>query len=138
MAWPHRPATTDDVWPEAEDLFRWIREESVAATSDSIVGDAFRTADQLLRSRISPDLLTQRATEAGIETDPDAAAFDAATLEAWCPAYVRQAILIRAAAIYTRRDSTNGTIAFAEFAVRVAKRDPDVDELMRPVVSVLV
>lgn len=103
------------------------------ATTEPLVDDAFRSADQLIRSRIDVELLTARAAEAGIETDEDAAGYDEAVLHAWCPSYVRQAILIRGAAIYSRRNSANGTISFGEFAARVAKMDPDVDDLLRPV-----
>lgn len=137
MSWPNRAADAADTWPTVADLSEWLRAEAVAASSAGVVEDAFRTADQLLRSRISVEMLKARAAEAGIVTDPAAAGYDQATLQGWCPSYVRQAILIRAAAIYTRRDSTNGTISFGEFATRVAKQDPDVDELMRPVISVI-
>lgn len=137
MAWPNLPAADDDTWPTVEDLLEWMRSQSVSPTSDDVVTSSFDSANQLLRSRISVDMLKARAAEAGIQTDPDEDDYDAAVLEAWCPAYVRQAILIRAAAIYTRRDSANGTISFGEFAARVARRDPDVDELMKPVISVL-
>ena len=124
-------------WPTAADLTEWLRTEAVEASAASVVEMAFDAADELLRTRIDSALLLARAAAAGIVTDPDDDAYDAAVLAAWCPSSVRQAILIRAAAIYTRRDSTNGTISFGEFATRVAKQDPDVDELMRPVMSVL-
>lgn len=137
MSWPNLPAAASEVWPTADDLVEWMRQEAVATSSTPVVSGAFDTADRLLRARISVEMLTQRAAEAGIEVDPTADGYDEETLHNWCPPYVRQAILIRAAAIYTRRDSSNGTISFGEFATRVAKRDPDVDELMRPVISVL-
>lgn len=132
--WPNEDSVAAvDVWPTDADLFEWLRQESVSEFSKSVVTDSFRTADQLIRNRLNVCLLKVRAAEVGIETDPDEAGYDEAVLEAWCPAYVRQAILIRAAKIYTRRDSTNGTIKFGEFASTVSKMDPDVDELLRPV-----
>ena len=136
MPWPNRAPGELDVWPEAEDLLEWLRTEGVKPSAGEVVTDAFRSADQIIRSRIDVDQLTARAAEVGIETDPDVAGYDEAVLHAWCPAYVRQAILIRAAAIYSRRDSTNGTISFGEFATRVAKMDPDVDDLLRPVTAI--
>lgn len=133
MVWPNNDAAVADVWPTVADLEQWLRNESVTASSTEVVADAFRSADQLIRAELSTDLLTAKAADAGIITDPDAVGYVEATLHAWCPAYVRQAILIRAASIYSRRDSTNGTISFGEFATRVAKMDPDVANLLSPV-----
>lgn len=133
MAWPNRAANlTEDVWPTADDLAEWIKDLGGAATGD-VVADAFRSADQAIRARLDPELFTAAAGAAGIETDEDAVGYDEDVLHAWCPAYVRQAILIRGAAIYSRRNSANGTISFGEFAARVARMDPDVDDLIAPV-----
>ncbi len=115
-------------WPNDQDLLAWIRSESVAPSSEEIVSDCFDAANELLRERIDTEMFNAVAAKAGVDVDDEQA------LAAWCPSYVRQAILIRAASILTRRDSANGTISFGEFATRVAKMDPDVDELMRPVV----
>jgi hypothetical protein len=116
-------------WPELDDLRQWIRDESVSPTSESAVALSFQAADELIRDRLDDTAMLAKATAAGVDVDTPA------TLAAWCPSYVRQAILIRAAALYTRRDSANGQISFGEFASRVSKMDPDVDELIAPVRS---
>lgn len=132
--WPNVAVnTSDDVWPTLADLKAWVRSEEVAATSPTVLERSFRAADQMIRSRINRTLLLARAAEVGLVTDVLDDDYDQAALEAWCPAYVFQAILIRSASIFTRRDSANGTIAFGEFAAKVAKMDPDVDELLSPV-----
>lgn len=136
--WPTPAAAVADTWPTVDDLLHWIRYESVTPTSNDVVAGSFAAADQLLRDRIDPELIALKAERAGIIIDPDDVDYDEAVLHAWCPAYVRQAILIRAAAIYTRRDSANGTISFGEFASRVKAADPDVEELIAPVSWALV
>lgn len=132
MAWPNLAAGPSDTWPDENDLVEWMRDHGAATTAD-VVADAFRTADQLIRARLNATLMLVRAGEAGIVTDEAADGYDEDVLHAWCPAYVRQAILIRGAAIYSRRNSANGTISFGEFAARVARMDPDVDDLLHPV-----
>lgn len=120
-------------WPTVDNLKQWIRAESVSPSDTTAVQLSFDSASELLRDRIDTILLNCKAEKSGIVIDEDDVAYDAAILAAWCPDYVHQAILIRAAALYTRRDSANGTIAFGEFAAKVAKMDPDVGELMSPV-----
>ena len=121
------------VWPVAADLRSWVRSEQVTETNPAMLDLSFDAASELLRDYIDADLLICKAGKAGIVTDDTDVAFDQAALDAWCPSYVHTAILIRAAALYTRRDSANGTISFAEFATKVSKMDPDVEEMMAPV-----
>ena len=52
------------------------------------------------------------------------------------PAQVRQACLIRAAAIYKRRESPQGVAGFGEFGVVRLRADPDVAILLQPFVRV--
>lgn len=134
MAWPNRSADAHDVWPTDADLAEWVKDNGMTSSVDrKVLGDAFRTADTLIRSRLDAELLTARASAAGIVTDEDAVDYDEDVLHAWCPPYVRQAILIRGAAIYVRRQSPNGIVGFQDFAVRVRALDPDVDDLLAPV-----
>lgn len=134
MAWPERAADTLDVWPTDADLAEWVKDNGLTSPTDrKVLGDAFRTADSLIRARLNAGLMTLRAAAAGIVTDEDADDYDEAVLHAWCPPYVRQAILIRGAAIYVRRQSPNGIVGFQDFAVRVRALDPDVDDLLAPV-----
>lgn len=133
VVWPTPAVAVSDTWPTHVDLEQWLRFESVTTANGPVVKQSFHAADQLIRDRIDPVLLAAKAARAGIVTDPDDDDYDAAVVEAFCPSYVRQAILIRAAAIYSRRDSANGAISFGEFATRVKAMDPDVDELLAPV-----
>lgn len=120
-------------WPTVNDLIAWVRSESVAPSSDAMLSESFDAADELIRDRIDSELLLTKAARAGIITDPLAVGYDAAVVAAWCPSYVRQAILIRAASLFTRRDSANGTISFGDFAATVRSMDPDVEDLLSPV-----
>jgi len=105
----------------------------VAETSPTMLELSFDAADELIRDRINTELLEAKAERAGIVIDRDDAGFNQSVLDQFCPSYVRQAILIRAAAIYVRRDSANGTISFGEFATSVRAMDPDVMDLLSPV-----
>lgn len=122
-------------WPVVADLEEWVRASSVSPSSSDMLGLSFDAASELLRDRIDAAVLKKKAAAAGIETDEDAAGYDAAVLAAWCPSYVHQAILIRAAALYTRRDSQNGTISFGEFATSIRSQDPDVEDMMSAVMG---
>ena len=125
------PIAARNEWPTADDLRAWMRSERVEESNPEMIDLSFASADELLRYRIDRDEFNYRAEMAGIVTDPTADGFDAAVYGAWCPSYVHHAILIRAASLYVRRDSANGTISFGEFATSVRKMDPDVDDLMR-------
>lgn len=117
-------------WPTVTDVAKWIRQEGGSVESQTALDEAFEAADELVRDRISAAAILDKATAAGIDVDTPE------TIAAWCPSYVRLAIIIRSAALFTRKDSANGTIAYGEFATKVARMDPDVDELLAPVMSV--
>ena len=126
------------MWPTADDLRSWLRSEQVTETSPEMLALSFDAASELIRDRIDSVLLTAKAEKAGVIVDDTDPLFDQVTLDAYCPSYVRQAILIRAASIYVRRDSANGTISFGEFATSVRSLDPDVESLLAPVTALYV
>jgi hypothetical protein len=48
------------------------------------------------------------------------------------PANVTQACLMKAARIYKRRESVQGTLGFDEFALRISREDSDVMDILGP------
>lgn len=100
-------------WPEAADVKAWMRSKQFVVDDDPALDDVTASATTVIRAWLDITLLPDDVDD--------------------CPNSVRQAIIMRAAALYVRRDSPTGIITFSETDVfRVNKFDADVDFLIAP------
>jgi hypothetical protein len=103
--------------PTGAQLAKWLSITSTDADTLALLDGCCTVALQYELGRLS----TLRMTEAGY-SPPDA-----------LPGGVAQAVLMRAAAIYRRRNSVNGFEGFADLgAVAIRASDPDIERLVDP------
>lgn len=102
-------------WATVAELKSWM-DLPAGAGDDSVLTECLTVAQQHQTQRLDAELLTS-----------------AATPPAEVPADVKQALLLRAAALYRRRQTPEGVSGVGDFAViRVGRTDPDVERLEGP------
>jgi len=103
--------------PDAQALALWLSITSSDTNTTALLETCCTVALQYELGRLS----TLRMTEQGFNP-PDE-----------LPGAVAQAVLMRAAAIYRRRNSVNGFEGFADLgAVAIRASDPDIERLVDP------
>jgi len=103
--------------PTGAQLAQWLSITATDAATSALLDGCCTVALQYELGRLS----TLRMTEQGF-APPDV-----------LPGPVAQAVLMRAAAIYRRRNSVNGFEGFADLgAVAIRASDPDIERLVDP------
>jgi hypothetical protein len=103
--------------PTADTLAKWLSINATDATTTELLQACCDVATQYELGRLS----VLRMTEAGY-TPPDI-----------LPGTVAHAMLMRAAAMFRRRNSVNGFEGFADLgAVAIRASDPDIERLVDP------
>jgi hypothetical protein len=97
-------------WPTGEALVHWLGANNLGASGTALAGELVDEATELVRMNVE-------ATK--LPTDPTV-----------CPATIRRAIVIEAARLLSRKDSTQGIVAFGDLAIRLASADADVSRLL--------
>lgn len=99
-------------WPNGEDLRLWLGGSSVLTDEALIATDEIvLDATAVIRERIDATKLPVDVAE--------------------CPRSVARAIILEAARLLSRRDSTVGVVSFGEFATRLANVDVDIEACLR-------
>lgn len=134
-------------WPSLEEFQTWLGDDNMgtpdAAARSSV---AFYASWSTIFDKLNEDLLPESAYPTTIVTPSDPPTFDADGQQDYtvevievpdetCTYAVVQAIFIQAGRLFIRRDSLNGVVAFAEYGVRLARLDPDVEALIRDLVG---
>lgn len=99
-------------WPTGETLREWLGGTGALSNTaldhlDEVVADA--TA--VILERVDPAKLPVVATE--------------------CPRSVGRAIVLEAARLLSRKDSTHGLVSFGEFAARMSSVDVDIEACLK-------
>jgi hypothetical protein len=103
--------------PTGDQLAKWLSITALDAATTAMLDGCCATAAQYEFGRLS----TQRMVDEGF--DPPEV----------IPGPVAQAMLMRAAAMYRRRNSINGFEGFADLgAVAIRSSDPDIERLVDP------
>lgn len=122
------PALPYVAWPDLASFRLWLGATLTAAENGTVRSDvAFGAAYEAVWERLDQSLLPEntylpRRNEDGTLEDPPTAS---------CPNAIRQAIMIQAGRLFTRRDSLTGVLSFSEYGVRLSELDPDVKTLIR-------
>ena len=110
-------ATPPGAPPTAQQLATWLSVSATDTTTTELMQQCCDVATQYELGRLS----VKRMTDAGY-SPPDV-----------LPGAVAHAMLMRAAAMYRRRNSVNGFEGFADLgAVAIRASDPDIERLVDP------
>ena len=100
-------------WPNAGSLISWLPDGTrLTDGAESLLTEIVADATDAVLDRVDP---------AKLPTDHDE-----------CPRTIARAIVMEAARLLSRRDSTNGVIAFGEFSIRATGTDADISRLLKP------
>jgi hypothetical protein len=135
------------LWPPLEDFEAWLGPDNMTTPdAEARASVAFYAAWHTIYEKLNPDLLPESAYPTTIIHPSDPPEFDSNgqqtyTVEAvavpdeTCTPAVVAAIFLQAGRYFIRRDSLNGVLAFAEYGVRLAKLDPDVEAMIADLVG---
>lgn len=99
-------------WPDVSVVSEWLGgTANIKPSSIGMLGEIVADATAVILDRVDPSKLP---------VDPDE-----------CPRPVARAIILEAARLLSRRESTHGVVAFSEFAVRLANVDVDIEACLR-------
>lgn len=99
-------------WPTGQDLRAWL------GGSDVLTNEALVATDDIVLDATA--VILERVDETKLPVDP-----------AQCPRSLARAIILEAARLLSRKDSTNGVVSFGEFAARLANVDVDIEACLR-------
>ena len=101
-------------WPKGSDLRAWVAGQTISTDRLAMFDDIVAAVTEVVWGDLDPDKM------------PDQEGAEATR----CPAGVRLAVLVLAARVDSRRQSTNGVIASGELLLRVGADDPDYRKLI--------
>lgn len=103
---------TTTTWPDGAALSDWLGgPQGLKSSSLVMLADIVADATAIILDRVDPGKLPVDVAQ--------------------CPRPVARAIILEAARLLSRRESTHGVVAFSEFAVRLANVDVDIEACLR-------
>lgn len=99
-------------WPTGQHLVEWVGGAgALTDTSLVLADDLVADATAIILDRVDPDKLPATSTD--------------------CPRQVARAIILEAARLLSRRESSHGLVSFGDFAARLANVDVDIEACLR-------
>lgn len=102
-------------WPNGADLAEWISVGPISPAREALYDTIVEAVIDVVWGDLDPAKMPDQTL----------------ALDQRCPSSVNLAVLILAARVDTRRQSTNGVIATGELFARVSADDPDYRRLIR-------